>query len=77
MRFATPGHGGRVGRLRETPAAASGADATIGVAAGVAEAALSRAPLRETFWAARLGAVVDRFGIEWAVNCEQPAEVAP
>ena len=27
-------------------------------------------PLQETFWAARFGACVDRFGIPWTVNCE-------
>jgi PhnB protein len=26
-------------------------------------------PLGETFWAQRFGAVVDRFGIPWAINC--------
>ena len=26
-------------------------------------------PLQETFWAQRFGAVVDRFGIPWAINC--------
>lgn len=44
---------------------------------GLAEGGRITAELQETFWAARFGAVVDRFGIEWAVNCEQPAEVAP
>jgi PhnB protein len=27
-------------------------------------------PLAETFWAARFGMVVDRFGIPWLINCE-------
>jgi PhnB protein len=27
-------------------------------------------PLAQTFWAARFGAFVDRFGIPWTVNCE-------
>ena len=27
-------------------------------------------PLAQTFWAARLGACIDRFGIPWTVNCE-------
>jgi PhnB protein len=27
-------------------------------------------PLQETFWAARFGHVVDRFGIPWLINCE-------
>ena len=39
---------------------------------GLAEGGTVTAPLQETFWAARFGAVVDRFGIEWAVNCDQP-----
>lgn len=33
-------------------------------------------PLQETFWAARFGSVIDRFGIPWSINCEgseQPA----
>ena len=29
-------------------------------------------PLEETFWAARFGMVVDRFGIPWLINCEGP-----
>ena len=34
-------------------------------------------PLEKTFWAARFGMVVDRFGIPWLINCEgsgQPPE---
>jgi PhnB protein len=34
-------------------------------------------PLEKTFWADRFGVVVDRFGIQWLVNCEgsaQPSE---
>ena len=27
-------------------------------------------PLEKTFWAARFGMVVDRFGIPWQINCE-------
>jgi PhnB protein len=27
-------------------------------------------PLEKTFWAARFGMVVDRFGIPWLINCE-------
>jgi PhnB protein len=44
---------------------------------GLAEAGTIRMPLQETFWAARFGAVVDRFGIPWSINCERPAEPAP
>jgi PhnB protein len=34
-------------------------------------------PLEKTFWAARFGMLVDRFGIPWLINCEgsdQPLE---
>ena len=31
-------------------------------------------PLQQTFWSPRFGMLVDRFGIPWMVNCEQPAE---
>ena len=34
-------------------------------------------PLEQTFWSARFGMVVDRFGIPWLINCEgadQPAD---
>jgi PhnB protein len=27
-------------------------------------------PLQTTFWAARVGSVVDRFGVTWTINCE-------
>jgi PhnB protein len=27
--------------------------------------------LQETFWALRFGALVDRFGIPWTINCER------
>ncbi len=27
-------------------------------------------PLEQTFWAARFGMLVDRFGIPWLINCE-------
>src|SRR6266567_1781529 len=30
-------------------------------------------PLQETFWAARFGMLVDRFGIPWMVNCGKAA----
>jgi PhnB protein len=30
-------------------------------------------PLQQTFWAQRFGAVVDRFGIPWAINCGEGA----
>jgi PhnB protein len=28
-------------------------------------------PLEKTFWAARFGMLVDRFGIPWQINCEE------
>ena len=31
-------------------------------------------PLEKTFWAARFGMVVDRFGIPWLINCEGAGE---
>jgi PhnB protein len=34
-------------------------------------------PLEETFWAARFGMLVDRFGIPWMVNCAQAVAAAP
>jgi PhnB protein len=30
-------------------------------------------PLQETFWAARFGMVVDRFGTPWMINCAKAA----
>ena len=30
-------------------------------------------PLQQTFWAARFGMLVDRFGVPWMINCEQAA----
>ena len=33
-------------------------------------------PLEKTFWAERFGALVDRFGVPWLINCEQPAAPA-
>ena len=32
-------------------------------------------PLEETFWAARFGMVVDRFGIPWQINCDGGSDV--
>jgi PhnB protein len=29
-------------------------------------------PLQETFWAARFGTLVDRFGTPWMINCDLP-----
>ena len=30
-------------------------------------------PIEKTFWAARFGMLVDRFGTPWMINCEQAA----
>jgi PhnB protein len=30
-------------------------------------------PIQKTFWAARFGMLVDRFGTPWMINCEQAA----
>ena len=30
-------------------------------------------PIQETFWAARFGMLVDKFGTPWMVNCEKAA----
>ena len=40
----------------------------------LAESGTVRMPLGQTFWAARFGMCVDRFGIPWMVNCEQAAQ---
>ena len=31
-------------------------------------------PLEKTFWAARFGMLVDRFGIPWMINCDAAAK---
>ena len=31
-------------------------------------------PLQQTFWAARFGTLVDRFGVPWQINCEGTGE---
>jgi len=43
------------------------------VFAALSEGAEVQMPLQQTFWAARFGMLVDRFGIPWMLNCEQPA----
>jgi len=35
---------------------------------GLSEGAVVQVPLAETFWAARFGMLVDRFGVPWAIN---------
>ncbi len=37
----------------------------------LAEKGSVQMPFQETFWAARFGMCVDRFGIPWMVNCER------
>jgi PhnB protein len=39
----------------------------------LAECGPVRMPIRQTFWAARFGMLVDQFGIPWMVNCSQAA----
>ena len=39
----------------------------------LAENGQVRMPIQETFWAARFGMCVDRFGIPWMINCEKAA----
>ncbi len=36
----------------------------------LAEGGSARMPIQKTFWAARFGTLVDRFGIPWMVSCE-------
>src|SRR5438552_391663 len=39
----------------------------------LAESGTVQMPLQETFWAARFGMLVDRFGTPWMINCEKAA----
>jgi PhnB protein len=39
----------------------------------LAENGTVQMPFAQTFWAARFGMCVDRFGIPWMVNCDQAA----
>jgi PhnB protein len=32
-------------------------------------------PLQRTFWSGGFGMLIDRFGIPWEINCEQPASL--
>ncbi len=38
----------------------------------LAENGTIQMPMQQTYWSARFGAVTDRFGIPWSINCEQP-----
>ena len=40
---------------------------------GLAEGGRVEMPFEKTFWAAGFGMLVDRFGVPWMVNCEQPS----
>jgi PhnB protein len=40
---------------------------------GLAKGGRIEMPFEKTFWAAGFGMVVDRFGVPWMVNCEQPS----
>ena len=42
-----------------------------------ADGGIVRVPLEKTFWAVRFGAVTDRYGQTWSVNCEQPNVNSP
>jgi PhnB protein len=39
----------------------------------LAEGATVSMPFQETFWAARFGMLVDKFGTPWMVNCDRAA----
>ena len=39
----------------------------------LAENGIVQMPIQETFWAARFGMLVDRFGTPWMINCDLPA----
>jgi len=39
----------------------------------LAEGGTVKMPMEETFWALRFGAVTDRFGTPWMINCDKPA----
>jgi PhnB protein len=37
----------------------------------LAEGGTVQMPIQKTFWAARFGVLIDRFGIPWEINCGQ------
>jgi len=47
------------------------ADAAERIFHALADGAQIKMALQETHWAARFGALVDRFGIAWEINCER------
>ena len=46
-------------------------DAAGAVFDALAEGGQVTMSLQDTFWAAAFGTLVDRFGVPWAINCEQ------
>jgi PhnB protein len=38
----------------------------------LAEGGAVQMPIQATFWAARFGMLVDRFGTPWMINCDKP-----
>jgi len=38
----------------------------------LSDGATIQMPLQQTFWAQRFGSLIDKFGIPWMINCEQP-----
>jgi PhnB protein len=42
----------------------------------LAENGTALMPIQQTFWAARFGMLVDKFGTPWMINCEQAAQAA-
>ena len=42
------------------------------VFAAMSEGGKVMMPIQATFWAARFGMFIDKFGIPWMVNCNQP-----
>jgi PhnB protein len=53
-----------------------GRDEADRIFAALAAEGVVKMPLQETFWAAAFGVVVDRFGVEWSINCEAIAEAS-
>ena len=41
------------------------------VFSALAEGGSVKLPIQQTFWSARYGIVVDRFGVQWEINCAQ------
>lgn len=48
-------------------------EATDRTFAALAEDGTITMPLDNTFWNARFGMLIDKFGIEWMINCDLPA----